>query len=31
MKMLAEDIKNQAFKTSYLLYGEEANLRSHNI
>lgn len=28
MKMLAEDIKNQAFKTSYLLYGEEAYLRS---
>lgn len=28
MKMLAEDIKNGAFKTSYLLYGEEAYLRS---
>lgn len=28
MKMLAEDIKNQNFKTSYLLYGEEAYLRS---
>ena len=28
MKMLAEDIKNGSFKTSYLLYGEEAYLRS---
>lgn len=28
MKMLAEDIKNESFKTSYLLYGEEAYLRS---
>lgn len=28
MKMLAEYIKNGAFKTSYLLYGEEAYLRS---
>lgn len=28
MKMLAENIKNGAFKTSYLLYGEEAYLRS---
>lgn len=27
MKMLAEDIKNGVFKTSYLLYGEEAYLR----
>lgn len=26
--MLAEDIKNGSFKTSYLLYGEEAYLRS---
>lgn len=28
MKMLAEDIKNGSFKTSYLLYGEEAYLRN---
>lgn len=28
MKMLAEDIKNGAFKTSYLLCGEEAYLRT---
>ncbi len=28
MKMLAEDIKNGSFKSSYLLYGEEAYLRS---
>lgn len=27
MKMLAEDIKNGSFKSSYLLYGEEAYLR----
>lgn len=26
--MLAEDIKNRSFKTSYLLYGEEAYLRN---
>ena len=28
MKMLAEDIKNGSFKSSYLLYGEEAYLRT---
>lgn len=28
MKMLAEDIKNRSFKTSYLLYGEESYLRN---
>jgi len=28
MKMLAEDIKNRSFKTSYLLCGEEAYLRN---
>ena len=28
MKMLAEDIKNGRFKSSYLLYGEEAYLRT---
>lgn len=28
MKMLAEDIKNGSFKTSYLLYGDEAYLRN---
>ena len=28
MKMLAQDIKTGAFKTSYLLFGEEAYLRS---
>lgn len=28
MKMLAEDIKNQTFKKVYLLFGEEAYLRS---
>ncbi len=28
MKMLTEDIKNSVFKTSYLLYGEEAYLRT---
>ena len=28
MKMLAEDIKNGSFKSSYLLYGEEAYLRN---
>ncbi|MBC5659650.1 DNA polymerase III subunit delta [Anaerosacchariphilus sp. NSJ-68] len=28
MKMLAEDIRNGSFKTSYLLFGEEAYLRN---
>lgn len=28
MKMLAEDIKNNSFKSSYLLFGEEAYLRT---
>ena len=28
MKMLAEDLKNQSFKNSYLLFGEEAYLRT---
>ena len=28
MKMLSEDIKNRSFKTSYLLCGDEAYLRT---